>query len=172
MTDEEKIEGWIEQRGKTTGRRDSDKTKCAMHDYLFSKSDDCFSYIKKTIETEVGKRDHKFEALEHRLENYISKWALGMIVAICTSLLGGMFAMGVWEMRTLSGEMKLVAGSVSELPRIVEDVKEVVKDVDVIKTAVTVIGAKQEGLIDELEKLAPEHKQLMEHYIKANDEGR
>ena len=119
MTDEEKIESWVEQRGKATGRRDSDKAKCAMHDYLFSKNDDCFSYIKGEIKTEVGKRDHKFETLEHRLENYISKWALAMIVAICTSLLGGMFGLAVWEMRTLSGEMKIVVGSVSSLPRVV-----------------------------------------------------
>ena len=68
--------------------------------------------------------------------------------------------------------MKAVVESVSELPRVVKDVRDVSKSVEVIKTTVTVIGEKQEGVLDEMEKLAPEHKLLMEHYLKANDEGR
>ena len=139
MTDETPI-GYIEQRvAGNVGRRITDGAKCVMHDYLHAQNDHCLNMIKQTIKDEVNKRDDKFDLLESRLEQYMTKWAFGIIISICITLLGGLFGVGLWQISTLhQGQTDLLR-------------------------AVVEIGVKQQGVLDYLKRIEPEHQKLMDH---------
>jgi len=151
MTDErdkdrEDAVDWIQQRGTDPGRRKTDYNTCAMHDYLQNKNDHCFDIIKATIKDEIKARDHRFEILESRLENYISKWAFGLIVVICLSLLGSFFGMALWQIRSVDEKMSVVSTAVIEMTK-----------------NITLMSHNQQGMMRELESMGPEHKVLMDH---------
>ena len=155
--DENNITEWVEQRGKRPGRRDTDRNQCAMHDFMQNQNDHCFDIIKATIKEEVQRRDHKFEILENRLESFISKWALGMIVMVSITLLGGMFGFAVWQVKSLKENMDVFGVRMIELNMVA------VKSLSDLNAKTTEIATRQEGIMNELEKLAPEHNLLMEH---------
>ena len=146
MVDENDMVGWVEQRGKHPGRRETDRNQCAMHDYMANKNDQCFDIIKQTIKDEVQRRDHKFEVLESRLEGYISKWAFGLIVGISLSLLGSFFGIAMWQITSVDRKMSTISDSILEMTK-----------------SVTIMAHNQEWILKELNQLGPEHKDVMEH---------
>jgi len=167
MTDENKkdevekedLTDWVQQRGKEPGRRKTDNAQCAMHDYLVNKNDHCFDIIKNTIKEEVRKRDHKFEVLESRLENFISKWALGIIILICLTLLGGMFTFASWQVKELGIDISKIKEKMVEINLVS------VNSLASINLKVSEIAVKQNAIKIEIEKLMPEHEELMKHLI-------
>jgi hypothetical protein len=133
MPDEKNVVDWVQKRGKDPGRRKGDY-KCAIHDFVMEKNDSSFDAIRDTIRQEVDKRDHKFEILEQRLQNYITKWALGIIIAICTPLIGAMFGLTLWQMQSLKGDIDRVSEKVitvalaqAEFTLVMQDVETMLK---------------------------------------------
>ena len=149
---------WVE---RTAGRRGSDANKCAMHDYISNRNDHCFDIIKNSIKTEVQKRDHKFEVLESKLENFISKWSMGIIVSISVSMLGAIIGFGIWEIQTMRAEMGVISDKVTATTNIINN------EVSNLKIEMLKSNVNQKGILTELEKLAPEHKMLMDHLRKS-----
>jgi len=158
MTDNEKsVIEWVEQRGKKPGRRDMDGGQCVMHEYMFGKTDSCLDLIKQSIKDEIQKRDHKFEVLEHKLENFISKWALGIIVGISLTLFGGMFGFATWQMKELKSDMTVLGDKMVNMNMASKD------SLTGLSFGVAEISIKQQYVLKELEGFVPEHKLLMEH---------
>ena len=153
--DRKSMSDWVENR--EAGRRETDRYQCAMHDYLTNKNDHCFDIIKQSIKDEVQRRDHKFDVLETRLEQYISKWALGMIVSISITLFGGLLGFAIWEIQTMHKQLQDISVKVSATTNSLGN------DVYQLKMSLTDMNVTQKGILHELEKLAPEHARLMQH---------
>ena len=152
----EPITDFVDQRSKKSGRRDADGT-CTMHDYAFGKNDQCLSIIKETIKEEVDRRDHKLELLESRMEAFITKWSLGIMVTISSMFVGFIFGLVMWQMKSLKEDVTSIGEAWIRGNQIV------VESMNEITVEVTKMGIRQAGILSELEKLAPEHKLLMEH---------
>ena len=149
MTGDEKkdeLVDWVQQRGTEPGRRHTDRNQCAMHDYMKNANDHCFDIIKKTIKDEVTARDHKFELLESKLEGFISKWAFGMIVGICLSLAGTFVGTALWQISSVDKKMSAIAESILEMTK-----------------SVTIMSHNQDWMLQEIEKIGPEHIEVMRH---------
>jgi len=149
---ENNITEWVEQRGSRPGRRDTDRNQCAMHDFMQNKNDHCFDIIKNTIKEEVLKRDHKFEVLENRLENFISKWSVGIILSVSVSLLGALVGIGLWQMQTMHQELAGISDQVTG-----------------VKLSIRELSVNQKRIYQQYEDLTPEHKRLMNHMQRSED---
>jgi len=152
---EESTSNWVD---RSNGRRREDRHKCAMHDYLQNKNDHCFEIIKDTIREEVRARDRKFEVLEAKLENFISKWAVGMIILICTSLFGAFFGLGMWQFDNMHKQLTVMSQTMNRISH----------EVAIISNNQIGISNNQIGILKELESIAPEHRVLMQHLSESN----
>ena len=157
MERDESVTDWVEKREQDYGRRETDMHQCAMHDYLTNKNDHCFDIIKQSIKDEVQRRDHKFDVLEQRLEQYISKWALGMLISISITLFGGLLGFAVWEIQTMHKQLTDISEKVTNTSVTLSS------EVYQLKVSLSEMGKTQKGILHELEKIAPEHLELMEH---------
>ena len=151
MPEDNGISEFVEQR--TKGRRADDQKKCAMCDFITDKNDDCFSIIKRTMREETNKTEHRFEIFESRLESYMTKWAVGVIILVCSGLLGTGGAFGLWQLESVHQGQIRTNDSILALSE-----------------SIAKIGTKQERMRFEIEsikaeikKLMPEHRELMEH---------
>jgi len=160
MLDRE-ITDFVDQRSKSSGRRETDGT-CAMHDYAFGKNDQCLGIIKESIKEEVSRRDHKLELLESRMEAFITKWSLGIMVTISSMFIGIIFGLLMWQMKALKDDVNSIGKNWNEGNRIA------VESMNKFTVEVTKMGIRQAGILIELENIAPEHKLLMEHMRKEN----
>ena len=146
MAEDPPITDYVEQRAQKQGRRSADRTKCEMHDFIVDRSDNCFDVIKRTIKDENKKNDHRFELFETRLHGYMTKWTMGIIVLVCSAMLGAGGAFGLWQLKSVHEELVRVSYSIS-----------------VLNKSVAIIATKQEGVLLRMQQIAPEHKELMEH---------
>ena len=138
---------FVEQRNlEIIGRRETDRGQCAMHEFIFGKNDECLRVIKDTIRSENTRMENRLNLLEEKMQGYITKWAMGMIILITSSLLSGMFGISLWQVNSLHDSMEEVTNRLIEL-----------------NIKMTEVGVKQVGVIDYLETLQPEHKELMQH---------
>ena len=148
--EEERVIERVDQRSKNAGlelgRRDTDKVKCVMCDHYADKNAESFSRITQALEKSDKKISHRFELLETRLHTYMTKWSMGIIVLVCSGVLGVGGAFGLWQLKSVHEELIRVNGSMSMLSK-----------------ATAVIATKQEGIILRLEQITPEHKELMKH---------
>lgn len=141
---------WVEKRSRQiTGRRQADAHKCAMHDYLFGKQDDCISMIKETIKAEVKKGEHRWELLDAKLERYITKWAFAIIGSVVSFLTVIIIGLAGWQFVSLR-----------------DDVREITKIMSVMNQtsveSLAVLKLKQDYVIKFIEGLEPEHQELMD----------
>ena len=149
MTEKETpVVDYVEQRstGSPAGRREADKHKCGMCDFMADKNATCFEVIKRTMRDEHKKNDHRFELLDAKLGTYMTKWAMGIIVSVATVSLMGLSGIGLWLVERNHNELLKIPGSISSMA-----------------LEVTEIKVKQVGVLKTLEDIAPEHKELMEH---------
>jgi len=153
MVDKRNTEDWV-ARDERPGRRTSDRNQCAMHDYLTNKNDHCFDLIKESIREEVQRSDHKFEVLENRLEQYISKWSLGIIISISATVFSALVGFGILQMKTMHEELSGISNQVAAL-----------------SSSIIELRVSQMQLYSNYEKLTPEHKRLMEHMYQSAKEN-
>ena len=104
--------------------------------------EECIRILKDGTKNEIRRVDHKFEVLEGKLNNYVTKWTLVIIIGIATTAAGTL----MWQ---LNGVNKMLLA---------------------LTSTTTEIATKQRGVLHELEKLAPEHHELMLHLEKTERE--
>ena len=138
--------------GTSRGRRETDNTKCGMCDFIAEKNDNCHDIIKRTIEKETSKNDQRFELFEQRLHTYMTKWTVGVIMLVCSAVLGGLLTIGLWQLQSVHESIAGINMGILSLNR-----------------TVTTIAVKQEGVITRLKEITPEHKMLMDHLKDAED---
>ena len=154
MTEDPPITDFVDHhRSDRAGRRSADRTKCEMHDFIVGRSDNCFDVIKQTIKDAAEKNDHRFEMFETRLQGYMTKWTVGVIILICSSILGVGGAFGLWQLKSVH----------EELIRLNQSIITQNQSISALATSVAIIATKQEGVLLRLEEIAPEHRELMEH---------
>lgn len=138
------------ERNKTNGvecgRRSQDKVKCLMCDYYSEKNKASFDSLTHALEKSDEKIDRRIERLESGLHAYMTKWTMGIIVLVCSGVLGVGGAFGLWQLKSVHEELIRANNSISML-----------------SSAVAIIATKQEGVLVRLEQIAPEHKELMKH---------
>jgi len=132
--------------GVECGRRAEDRARCLMCDYYGEKNEAAFEIITRSIEKIDKKNDRRFELFEEKLRTYMTKWTMGVIVLVCSSVLGVGGAFGLWQLKSVHEELVRANDSILRL-----------------SNAVVVIATKQEGVLLRLEQIAPEHKELMRH---------
>ena len=173
VVDNGSVADFVEKRDKAYGRRDTDTGRCAVHDFLHDKNDSCLAIIKNSIRDEVQKRDHKFEDLEARLETYMTKWAVGIIVLISATTLGGFASINLWQLDTLHTGQQTLTAAVMDLTKSVVVVGERQvsfdeKQKNVLKILEEIVPEHKRLLRITPENLSQEHKELMEHLEKRN----
>ena len=149
------ITDYIEQRstGSPKGRREADKHKCGMCDFIMDKNDNCFEIIKRTMRDEAKKTTHQFELFDSKLQAYMTKWSTGIIISICSGVLGAGMIFGMWQLNNVH----------RELMRNHDGLAKISVSLAALKISVAEQGVKQEGVLSRLKEIAPEHKNLMNH---------
>ena len=141
------MEEFEEKRNlEVVGRRGSDRAKCAMHDFVFGRNEECLDLLTSTIRREVKRMEDKTRELEEKMQSFITKWAMGMIVVVTTSLLSGMFGIALWQVSTLHKGMENVTTRIIDL-----------------NVSLTEFRIRQIGVMEYLKKINPEHEKLMNH---------
>ena len=131
---------------RSNGRREADKERCGMCDFYGEKNTACFETIKRTVRDESKKNDHRFELFEQRLHTYMTKWTVGVIMLLCSAILGGLLTIGLWQLQSVH-----------------ESITGINMGILLLNKSVTTIAVKQEGDLVRLKEIIPEHKELMDH---------
>lgn len=83
-------------------RRQEDRETCGAH-----------SLFEYRIE-EIKQANEKIES---RLEKFVSKYTIGIIITICTTLLGVLLTIGILQLETINDQISNLSESIVELSK-------------------------------------------------------
>ena len=138
------LSGKPEKRLIKYGRREDDCGKCALHDFVWDKNEGCIEFLKSKLDHSEKTFDTKFEKLEAKLGQYVTRWALTTILSICIPVVGAMFGFGLWQINSISQALQNQLAVTLAVNQEIVDIR---------------VGQKR--INEFIQTLEPEHRKLM-----------